>query len=108
MKTFQTLLIGLLVTGSLAFLSCKKDSNDPQSCNYTQELQSELDAVNAAASAYAMDPTSMANCNAYKTALQNYLDKAKTFLDCAALSGQQAELQSAIDQEQAAVNAIQC
>ena len=58
--------------------SCKKD--DPVSCNYATEVQNEVNALSAAASAYGNDP-STANCNAFKTAYQNYIMRLKTTVD---------------------------
>jgi len=66
-----------------------------------------LDAVNAAVTIYSNNPTTE-NCNAYKASLQNYLNEAEKYIDCATTAGQGAELQSAIDQSRAEVDAIQC
>jgi hypothetical protein len=96
------LILGLVV---LTY-SCKKD-NDPVGCNYATEVENEVNALSAAATTYGNDPTP-ANCQAYKTAYQNYLNALEDHLDCAALSGQQAELQSLIDQAQAELDNFQC
>ncbi len=108
MKKYTTTL-ALLLMGTI-FLSpgCKKDDNDPVGCNYAVETQDELNALNQAAAAYSSDPTNSTKCQAFKDAYQAYLNDLENHVECAALSGQQAELQSAIDQAQAALNDIQC
>jgi len=106
MNTIQKLLFCLMLGFVVISNGCKKD-DDPVGCNYAAEVQDEADALTAAATTYSNNPTT-ANCNAYKTAFQNYLNALEDHVDCAAINGQQAELQSAIDQAQASVNAIQC
>lgn len=105
--TFKTLLSAMAIS-ALLFTACKKDDDDPVSCNYLTELQDELDALNAAAAAYGNDPTNPQKCQAYKNAAQAYLDELEDHIDCATLAGQQAEIQAAIDSAQDSVNAIQC
>jgi hypothetical protein len=100
------LLLCVSVAGLLVFSSCKKD-DDPSGCNYVTETQDELDALTAAATAYGNDPTP-ANCQAYKVAYQAYLNELEDHVSCAALSGQQNELQSAIDSAQASLDQLQC
>ncbi len=108
MNSIQKLLACLLLGMVIVTYSCKKDDNDPVGCNYATETQEELNALNAAAEAYGLDPTNSTKCQAFKDAYQAYLDDLQAHVECAALSGQQAELQSAINQAQAAVNDIQC
>lgn len=108
MTPFKKLSLLLLVSGSLTFsMACKKDDPDPVTCNYLEETQDEVDALTAAATAYANDPTP-ANCLAYKNAAQEYLNELQHYVSCAAQVGQQAELQAAIDSAQASVDSIQC
>jgi len=99
-KLLACLLLGLLVTT----YSCK-DDDDPSGCNYVTETQDTYDAVIAAGTAWAADQTP-AKCQAYKDAYQDYLDDLEDHIDCAALSGQQAELQAAIDAAQADLNTL--
>ncbi len=108
MNSIQKLLTCLLVGTVILTYSCKNDDDDPVGCNYAVETQQELDALNAAAAAYGADPTNSTKCQAFKDAYQAYLNDLQAHVECAALSGQQAELQSAINQAQAAVNDIQC
>ena len=108
MNSIQKLLACLLF--GLVFLtySCNDDDDDPVGCNYATETQDELQAVVDATNAFSADPTNPAKCQAYKNAWQNYLNELEDHVDCAALSGQQAELQADIDEAQDAVDAIQC
>lgn len=89
---------------SIPFVSsCKKD---PVSCNWATEVQSELDAVTTAATAYGNNPTT-ATCNAYKTAFQNYLNALEDHKSCVP-SEQSAQLQQSIDAAQTSLDALQC
>ena len=106
MKTIKMLLLSLVLSGLVCFVSCKKD-DDPSGCNYVTETQDELDALSAAATAYGNDP-STANCQAYKNAYQAYLNELEDHIDCATVNGQHDELQSAIDSAQASLDQLQC
>ena len=108
MNAIQKLLACLLLGSVIVTYSCKNDDNDPVGCNYVLETQEEYDALNAALAAYSADPTNSAKCQAFKNAYQAYLNDLEAHVECAALSGQQAQLQAEIDQAQAAVNDIQC
>ena len=79
----------LLLLGSLFIVSCGDDDNDKKGCspNWAAELTDELTAVQSAAEAYAEDPTG-GNCNAYKDALQDYINELRPYRDCSALTGQ--------------------
>lgn len=97
------MLFGIVVFS----IGCKKD-DDPVGCNYLTEVQNEVNALSTAATEYGNDPTNPAKCQAWKDAYQNYLNALEDNVECATLSGQQAELQSAIDQAQASLDSIQC
>jgi len=112
MKTFRVsvyrLLCFLIVISFLGIGSCKKKVVDPDYCSTTwvTQVTSESNAVSAAAQIYATTPTT-ANCNALKTAYQNYLNALEPFVDCASWTTQQTnELQDAIDEAQQQVNAV--
>jgi hypothetical protein len=107
MKTVQKLLTYLTVLLMVFSYACSK-KNDPVGCNYVTELQPELTAVNNAANAYVADPNNSAKCQAWKDAYQTYLTGLQDHIDCATLAGQQAELQSSINQAQSALDQIQC
>jgi|GEM_PF-1337210 len=108
MNSIQKLLVCLLFGMVVFSIGCKKDDDDPVGCNYATEVQNEVTALSEAATAYGNDPTNPAKCQAWKVAYQNYLNALEDNVECAALNGQQAELQSAIDQAQLALNDIQC
>ena len=96
------MLFGIVVFS----IGCKKD-DDPVGCNYLTEVQNEANALSTATTEYGNDPTP-AKCQAWKDAYQNYLNALEDNVECAALSGDQAELQAAIDQAQASLDSIQC
>ncbi len=105
MKQFLVLLLFVLVIG---MNSCKKDAVDPAICSqvWATEVVDELNAVSAAANAYASNPNHE-TCVAYKDAYQDYLDALKPFLKCTSYTPQQkAELQDAIDQAEADIETL--
>ncbi len=98
-------MLGLMVIG----YGCKKDDNDPVGCsNWANEVSAEANAFINAESAYYADPTNAAKCQAYKNAGQAYVNALNAHVDCATFSGQQAEVQAAINSLQVEINAIQC
>ena len=105
MKIFQTLIIGICIMSIPFFSSC--GDNDPDPCDYVEETQDELQAVNDASTAWSADPTNVAKCNAFKVAYQEYLDALEDEVDCVRAEDQQAYDQ-AIDDAQDAINAFQC
>ena len=107
MKSLFNLLICLMGVLIAVSYSCNNDDDDPSGCNWASEVQAEADAFTAAYTTYINNPTT-ANCNAYVSAGQSYLAELESHLDCAALAGTQAELQSSIDASQAALDATQC
>ena len=73
----------------------------PCSAAWATEVESEYTAVVNAAVAYATDE-SEANCNALKSAYQDYIDAMKPFGDCATLTGQdRAEWKKAVEDAEA-------
>jgi hypothetical protein len=106
-KLFFVLLVAALVV----YVSCKKDKdNDPDICatNWGVATQKESTAVANAAMAYITNQ-SVANCNAYKTALQAHVNALKKFENCASLTGlSKAELKADIDEYQETVNDLTC
>ncbi|MCB0619851.1 MAG: hypothetical protein KDC41_14310 [Saprospiraceae bacterium] len=109
MTKLTQLLAGLLLF-SAAFLTACGGDDDADPCgtnfNYTLDLQDEADALSAAASTYAANPTT-ANCNAFVSAYQDYLNAAEDIADCVP-TADQAAYQQAIDDAQAALSALAC
>lgn len=98
----------LVVVTFIGLGSCKKKATDPDYCStsWATQLSTEVNALSAAAQAYATEQTP-ANCNAYKTAYQNYLDALEPFGDCALWTTQQKEeLQDAIDEAQQQISTL--
>lgn len=96
----KTLLIYSVMT-VLAFVSCKKDSdNDPAICSsaWATTVIDELTALSTASTAYTNNPTHE-TCIAYKNAYQDYIDALEPFLECSTLPAQEkAEVQAQIDE----------
>jgi hypothetical protein len=112
MKTISVsvfrLLFLLIVISFLGIGSCKKKAVDPDYCGTTwvTQVSAELNAVSAAATTYGTTPTTE-NCNALKTAYQNYLNVLEPFVDCASWTTQQTnELQDAIDEAQQQIDTL--
>lgn len=98
----------LLVVSFLLIDSCKKKATDPDYCgtSWATQLSTEITALSTAAQAYATSQTTE-NCNAYKTAYQNYLDALKPFGDCAAWTEQQKnDLQDAINEAEQDISTL--
>jgi hypothetical protein len=98
----------LIILSFLGVGSCKKKATDPDYCGtaWATQVSSEINAVSTAAQLYASDP-STANCNAYKTAYQNYLNALNPFVDCAAWTVQQKnELEDAISEAQQQISTL--
>ena len=104
MNQIQKIFAVICIAAVPFFGSCGKD--DPVGCSYLTEVQNEADALTTALTTYSNDP-SIANCNAYKDAYQDYLDALDEHNGCV-LVGEQAAYQDAIDQAQAALDALQC
>ena len=71
-----------------AVFSCKDEDEEPTcSTAWGTELQDELNAVIAAGNTWAANQ-SEANCVAYKTKYQAYIDALRPYGNCNALTGQ--------------------
>jgi len=90
---------------SLCFISCGDD--DPVDCTanqFTTEVNAAITDLNAAASAWANDPTNTTLCNSYVDAANGYLDAVEGFDGCGAIS--QADYQAQIDQARDALDQL--
>lgn len=96
------LLFGSMVVFSfLVFGSCKDDdgNGDPAYCSglYTEHVQDEWEDVVAKATTFGQDPT-LANCNAYKAAYQDWIDALEQFENCTGWTAQtKAQWQAALN-----------
>ncbi|MFZ1706021.1 MAG: hypothetical protein WAT79_16870 [Saprospiraceae bacterium] len=106
---FKTLFLLLTIFFAFNFVSCGSDDNDKGcSVNWALDLQNEINVLNSAAQNYGQNPTT-ANCNAYKAAAQNYLNKLEPYGNCNTLTGQdRVDWQAAFDSARDSVNAIVC
>ena len=85
--------------------ACSKDGDGiaPCSAAWATDLQNELVSVSTAASTYQMDQSD-ANCQALKTAYQNYINALKPYGNCATLTGQsRTDWKNALDEAEASV-----
>ena len=109
MKTLKNVILLLLIGTSLAIISC--NNNPAVTCannfNYVNELQPEIMALNTAVSNYSNDQTT-ANCEAYRSALLNYIDGLRDLEECARQAGQLEDWQSSLDEAEDSANSFQC
>jgi hypothetical protein len=99
-----------LAVASFGLWTCgdKDDDGDGCSTAWANELTNEANAMINAAQVYAMNPT-VANCNAYKAAAQDYLDALEPYGDCPALTGQnRTDWQNAFNEAQQDLNEVDC
>lgn len=106
MNTIQKLLLAFCLLSAPFLSSCGKDDDDPDPCNYTTELQAEVDAFIAAATAYSQDQSN-ANCLEYKASLLAYINAADDLNDCVPAS-QQAAFEASLDDAEISANALPC
>ena len=98
----------LIVVSFLGIGSCKKKATDPDYCGsaWATQISDEVTAMSVAAQAYATEQTP-ANCNAYKTSVQNYLDALKPFANCDAWTAQEkSDLQDEIAQAEQDISTL--
>jgi hypothetical protein len=82
---FMTVML-LIPLGMTTISSCGKVNDALCAATWATDLQDELNAVVSTSSAYNADPSD-ANCNAYKNAVQAYINGLKPYGDCGALTG---------------------
>ena len=86
----KKLLIMLIILSFLGIGACKKEKTDPDYCTTTwvTQLATQISAMTTTALAYTSSP-SVTTCNAYKAAIQNYINALKPFEDCSLWTAQQ-------------------
>lgn len=101
----------IMAFGILGLAACSNDDDvteDPCSTAWSTELQAEIEAMSLAAQTYASDPTP-ANCEAYRTAAQAYIDALKPYGNCAVLTGQnRVAWEEAVAQAEANLEDMDC
>ena len=82
-QTMKKLLCMLIILSFLGLGACKKEKTDPDYCSTTwaTQLNDELSAVTSTLMAYSTNPTTT-TCNAYKAAMQAYIDALRPFENC--------------------------
>ncbi len=97
-------LFTLFFTAGFFFMSCGgDDAADCTQAQFSNEVNAAIDDVNTAGAAWANDPTT-ANCNAFVSAANDYLDAVEGFNGCGAIS--QSDYQAQVDAARDAINAI--
>ena len=104
--------LAMMFLAFTVFVSCGNDDEPNESgiCGtaWAVAIEDEAAAFSLALQAYASDP-STENCEAYKVALQAYIDALKPYGDCATLTGQQrADWEAAVAEAEAGIDDIEC
>lgn len=107
MKNYILVLLCFAILGLAA--SCGKDNDDQKSCNELISISNEkVHIMSAAFNTYNANQTSE-NCQAYKVAVQGWLDAATPLLECPNFTAEEkADIQSSIVGANAALINIQC
>lgn len=95
----KKLLLLLTVISFIGIGSCKKDK-DPDICttNWAVQISDELESALTKYMTFLSDP-STANCNAYKTSMQAYLNALRQFEGCSEWSAvDRQDLAESIDE----------
>jgi hypothetical protein len=104
-----SLFFGLLIIGLST--SCSKDDDDDTGglcvATWTTNIQDEIDAVVAAATAYG-NSGSQEDCEKYKQSLRNYLDEVRKYERCYIEAGQRAEFEQAVKESEQDIEDIEC
>jgi hypothetical protein len=109
MKNF--FLLGFLAI-TLSFAACGSDDDGnigPAFCNdqaFGEAVANATSSLSDAATLFANDPTT-ANCEAYRTAAQNYLDEIRRFEGCSIISARD-DFRESLREAQASVDMIMC
>ena len=89
---------------TLILMSCgSDDASDCTQAQFSSEVNAAITGVNNAGTAWANDPSS-ANCNAFVSAANDYLDVVEGFNGCGVIS--QSDYDSQIDAARAAINTL--
>lgn len=107
----KVLFVLTMAFGILGLAACSNDddvTDEPCSTAWSTEIQAEIEAMSLAAQTYASDPTP-ANCEAYRTAAQAYIDALKPYGNCATLTGQnRVAWEEAVAEAEASIADMDC
>ena len=106
MKSVKYFIV--VLTTALLFTGCSEDDviNGCGEQFWAEEVASEAEALSATASQFGLDPT-VANCNAFRAAAQNYLDALEGARPCVD-SSERADFDEAVNEAQASINDLDC
>ena len=102
-------LLGIILCLSIIGFTAASCNGKEEDCSATAANLQELSTSMAnAAIAYGANP-SAANCNAYKNAVQAYIDEAHDLVDCPGLSpAEESQYQQSLDLAEANLAALIC
>lgn len=102
-------IIKKIMLCSILFFGLASCSKNPVKCfggSWIQELSSELTDWTTAAQEYSDNPTA-ANCNNYKSSVNNYLDAIDNIKNCVPTASL-GDLNGSIDEAKQELNEIDC
>jgi len=101
----------IMAFGIFGLAACSNDddvTDEPCSTAWSTEIQAEIEGMSLAAQTYASDPTP-ANCEAYRSAAQAYIDALKPYGNCATLTGQsRVQWEEAVAEAEADIAEMDC
>lgn len=109
-KKITFLGLAILILSTLVSCNDDEEVNDPGICGtaWAVAIEDEANDLSVATQAYATDQ-STENCQAYKAALQAYIDALEPYGDCTMLTGQQrADWEAAVAEAEASIDDIEC
>lgn len=101
MKKF---LFPALLAICLLFFSCGDDASDCTEAQFTSEVNSAINALNAAGTAWGNDPSNSGLCNDYIDAANDYLSAIEGFKGCGVIS--QSDYDQQIQSARDAINSL--
>lgn len=105
-NSFKLLFISIVVVFSTN--SCLPGDEAGCSIRWALELGDELALVSSTSIAYEQNKTE-ANCEAYRSALQAYLDEMRPFGNCQALTGSdRTDFEESMDDAQDSIDELNC
>jgi len=100
------LLFAMMLMG-IFFVSCGDDEVECTEAGINEAIAEESMAVGDALSAYVLDP-SADNCEALKSAYEDFIDEAKNLQDCANEVGEGEEYMQSIQEAEDSLDLLEC